>query len=181
MRLLCFCSKVLAATSLRPTDLQGYSDPYCVCYLKVPDSTAGGSGPADDRFRGQRGETYFCEKTLNPKWSGQRFIFKVWYGVAQQRCGRVYGIYYRVLCVRQTYRIRAGRALIQQWWCTLGSGLLGGGDSWGLDSTDSMRSERLWLLHFCFLFAAEEAIEIHDIAPGKDIHKNKRRLCCAVR
>lgn len=71
-------SKVLAATSLRPTDLQGYSDPYCVCYLKIPDSTAGGSGATDDRFQGQRGETYFCEKTLNPKWSGQRFIFKVW-------------------------------------------------------------------------------------------------------
>lgn len=76
---LCVCvSKVLAATSLRPTDLQGYSDPYCVCYLKIPDATAGGSGATDDRFQGQRGETYFCEKTLNPKWSGQRFIFKVW-------------------------------------------------------------------------------------------------------
>lgn len=71
---------MLAATSLRPTGLQGYSDPYCVCYLKIPDSNAdGGSGLQDDeRFRGQRGETYFCEKTLNPKWSGQRFIFKVW-------------------------------------------------------------------------------------------------------
>ncbi|CAN0250281.1 unnamed protein product, partial [Ectocarpus sp. 12 AP-2014] len=71
--LLC---QVLAATSLRPTGLQGYSDPYCVCYLKIPDST-GGSKSADDRFRGQRGETYFCEKTLSPKWSGQRFVFKV--------------------------------------------------------------------------------------------------------
>ena len=71
--------KVLAATSLRPTDLQGFSDPYCVCYLKIPDAigSAGAGVPADDRFRGQRGETYFCEKTLNPKWSGQRFIFKV--------------------------------------------------------------------------------------------------------
>lgn len=71
--------KVLAATSLRPTGLQGFSDPYCVCYLKIPDANGnGGSGlPSDERFRGQRGETYFCEKTLNPKWSGQRFIFKV--------------------------------------------------------------------------------------------------------
>lgn len=82
MCLLCFqFFKVLAATSLRPTDLQGFSDPYCVCYLKIPDGNngmSGGSGlPSDDRFRGQRGETYFVEKTLNPKWSGQRFIFKV--------------------------------------------------------------------------------------------------------
>lgn len=66
--------QVLAATSLRPTDLQGYSDPYCVCYLKIPDS---GEVSIDGRFRGQRGETYFVEKTLNPKWSGQRFVFKV--------------------------------------------------------------------------------------------------------
>lgn len=43
-------------------------------YFKVPDST----GSSDDSdFRGQRGETYFVEKTLNPKWSGQRFLFKV--------------------------------------------------------------------------------------------------------
>ncbi|CAM9269898.1 unnamed protein product, partial [Hapterophycus canaliculatus] len=81
--------KVLAATSLRSTGLQGYSDPYCVCYLKIPDST-GGSGPSDDRFRGQRGETYFCEKTLNPKWSGQRFIFKVPPGAVHRKRG--YGV-----------------------------------------------------------------------------------------
>ncbi|CAN0062711.1 unnamed protein product, partial [Ectocarpus sp. 8 AP-2014] len=78
--------EVLAATSLRPTGLQGYSDPYCVCYLKIPDST-GGSKSADDRFRGQRGETYFCEKTLNPKWSGQRFIFKVPPAAVQRKRG----------------------------------------------------------------------------------------------
>lgn len=66
--------KVLSATALRPTGLQGLSDPYCVCYLKIPDST---DFSKDDLFCGQRGETYFVEKTLNPKWSGQRFIFKV--------------------------------------------------------------------------------------------------------
>ncbi|CAN0026988.1 unnamed protein product, partial [Ectocarpus sp. 13 AM-2016] len=78
--------EVLAATSLRPTGLQGYSDPYCVCYLKIPDST-GGSKSADDRFRGQRGETYFCEKTLSPKWSGQRFVFKVPPAAVQRKRG----------------------------------------------------------------------------------------------
>lgn len=46
-----------------------------MCYLKVPDSTGGGS--IDGRLRGQRSETYFVEKTLNPKWLGQRFVFKV--------------------------------------------------------------------------------------------------------
>ena len=66
--------QVLAATGIRATDLSGHSDPYCVCYLKVPDSPdidAGGN------IRGRRGVTYFVEKTLHPKWSGQRFVFKV--------------------------------------------------------------------------------------------------------
>ncbi|CAM9278824.1 unnamed protein product, partial [Laminaria digitata] len=76
--------EVLAAAGLRPTGLQGLSDPYCVCYLKVP-------GDAEDTpFRGQRGETYFVEKTLYPKWSGQRFVFKVPVKAAQSKRG--YGV-----------------------------------------------------------------------------------------
>ena len=65
---------MLAATGIRATDLSGTSDPYCVCYLKIPDPA---DVDVDAHLRGQRGETYFVEKTLHPKWSGQRFVFKV--------------------------------------------------------------------------------------------------------
>ncbi|CAM9603395.1 unnamed protein product, partial [Choristocarpus tenellus] len=79
--------EIIAATGLRPTDLSGFSDPYCICYLKLPGEHKGDSQQRvvsyrDSRqrnasYRGQRGETYYCEKTLNPKWSGQRFVFRV--------------------------------------------------------------------------------------------------------
>ncbi|CAM9173475.1 unnamed protein product, partial [Phaeothamnion confervicola] len=68
--------EVLAARKLRATDLRGHSDPYCVCYLKLPDGRERGSGSLRE-YSGQRAETYCCEKTLSPTWCGQRFVFRV--------------------------------------------------------------------------------------------------------
>lgn len=63
--------EILAARGLRPTDLDGHSSPYCVCYLKIPDLTR------YKEFAHQRAQTYFVDKTLSPTWNNQRFVFKV--------------------------------------------------------------------------------------------------------
>ncbi len=73
--------EVLEAKGLRGTNIGGTSNPYCYLYLKIPH-TLQRKGEAE-----QRAQTYFCEKTLNPKWIGQKFVFDVPQEAAQSKRG----------------------------------------------------------------------------------------------
>ncbi len=73
--------EVLEAKGLRGTNIGGTSNPYCYLYLKIP-YTLRRKGDAE-----QRAQTYFCEKTLNPKWIGQKFVFDVPREAAQSKRG----------------------------------------------------------------------------------------------
>ena len=64
--------EIIEAIGLRATDLSGLSDPYCVVKLMNRD------GGRRKIFNGdQKRKTYFVEKTLNPKWKHQAFVFDV--------------------------------------------------------------------------------------------------------
>ncbi|CAM9467202.1 unnamed protein product [Chrysoparadoxa australica] len=64
--------EVIAAQGLRASNLDGYSsNPYCVVYVKMPDSKA------CKELKSQRGQTYFLEKTLSPTWLDQKYVFKL--------------------------------------------------------------------------------------------------------
>ncbi len=63
--------EVLEAKGLRQIDIGGTSSPYCILYLKIPHTVR---HKAEVK---QRAQTYYCEKTLNPKWIGQKFVFDV--------------------------------------------------------------------------------------------------------
>ena len=64
--------EVKEAKGLRSADRSGLSDPYVQLSLKIGDRQF----KRDQTFR-QRFSTYVVEKTLNPKWQNQVFIFKV--------------------------------------------------------------------------------------------------------
>ncbi|KAG5189848.1 C2 domain-containing protein, partial [Tribonema minus] len=71
--------EVLAARGLRGTDLQGYANPYCIIYLKATARRR--------RRQRPRGATYFCEKTVCPKWVDQRLVFTVPAAAARSQRG----------------------------------------------------------------------------------------------
>ncbi len=73
--------EVLEAKGLRGTSIGGTSNPYCYLYMKIPYALRR-KGDAE-----QRAQTYFCEKTLNPKWIGQKFVFDVPREAAQSKRG----------------------------------------------------------------------------------------------
>ncbi len=65
--------EVLEAKGLKGTGIGGTSSPYCLLYLKIPYALRHKAGGQAE----QRAQTYYCEKTLNPKWLGQKFVFDV--------------------------------------------------------------------------------------------------------
>lgn len=64
--------EVKEAKGLRAGDISGLSDPYVELTLKINDRVF----KRDPSYR-QRFSTYVVEKTLNPKWQNQLFIFRV--------------------------------------------------------------------------------------------------------
>ena len=66
--------EVKEAKGLRAGDISGLSDPFVQLGLKVNDTAA---LKRDGSYRQQRFTTYVVEKTLNPRWQNQLFIFRV--------------------------------------------------------------------------------------------------------
>lgn len=64
--------EVIEAKGLQAKDISGLSDPFVQVYLKIQDKLL----RRDPRYQ-QHFTTYVIEKTLNPKWQNQSFVFKV--------------------------------------------------------------------------------------------------------
>ena len=64
--------QVIEASDVRAADLNGFSDPYVTVHLKTPRR----KGLVHDKWA-QKASTYYCERTLNPTWVDQYFIFDV--------------------------------------------------------------------------------------------------------
>jgi hypothetical protein len=64
--------QILEATGLKSADISGAANPYCEVKLKNRASVA------RKLFSAPTGhKTYFCEKSLNPRWTEQKYVFDV--------------------------------------------------------------------------------------------------------